>query len=126
MPYTAVVLDEASRAKILIHVRIPDNFNVIAHHMTVDLQPSAKSMAKDMIGQSVSMLVTTVGTGYNSDGSLSIIALGVVTEAPSKNTRKHITVALDPRFAKPKDSNNINNWTNIAPFTVTGEVQEVK
>jgi hypothetical protein len=93
---------------------------VLCHHCTVDLKPIAKSMGQSLDGQRHEMKVIRVG---RLDG---IMAVEVETVVPSKNDRKHITLCCDKVNGwKPKQSNDITEWTDIEPFIVYGVVQEV-
>ena len=127
MAYTAVVLTEESRAQVLGMFgvsEIPAGWEIKAHHMTCDLKPAAKSIAADMIGQTVDIEIVSLGLMLGAD-SAGIMALGVECAAPSKNAVKHITVAHHATV-KPKMSNDIVSWTPVANrFTVQGVVQEV-
>ena len=124
MPYTACVLEETSRTTLVewMHStqKPAEHFEVLCHHCTVDLKPIAKSMGQSLDGQRHEMKVIRVG---RLDG---IMAVEVETVVPSKNDRKHITLCCDKVNGwKPKQSNDITEWTDIEPFIVYGVVQEV-
>jgi len=124
MPYTACVLEETSRITLVEWMHSTqqpaEHFEVLCHHCTVDLKPIAKSMGQSLDGQRHEMKVIRVG---RLDG---IMAVEVETVVPSKNDRKHITLCCDKVNGwKPKQSNDITEWTDIEPFIVYGVVQEV-
>jgi len=134
MAYTAVVLTPESRDLLLARFRgnlqfngLPEGWVVKAHHMTVDMKPAAKSMAADMIGQTVTLEVVRIGIDF-SGPSEGILAVEVKCCVPSKNAIKHVTVAHHPNV-KPVKSNDITDWTPVLesdePAILTGVVQEV-
>jgi hypothetical protein len=96
-----------------------DHFEVLCHHMTIDLKPITKSMGQPFDGQRHEMKVIRVG---RLDG---IMAVEVETVVPSKNERKHITLCCDKvNGCKPMRSNDITDWVDIEPFTLFGIVKE--
>ena len=125
MPYTAVLLKEESRNLLLEFARdkLIEGMEIKCHHMTVDLKPISKSMAAHMAGRQVELKVVRFGM-LTIDGK-AIMAAEVECEAPSKNTRKHVTIAYHHPEIKPKMSNEIQEWVEVTPFTLYGTVQEV-
>lgn len=132
MAYTAVVLTEESRLALLDHVQanmhngLPSEWVIKAHHMTVDMKPAAKSMAADLVGQTVTLDVVKLGIGVTVPGE-GIIAVEVKCVVPSKNQIKHVTICHHQNV-KPVMSNSITNWTDMQagePLVLTGVVQEV-
>lgn len=117
--YSAVVLENESRQRILNHLSIPNDWKVICHHMTIKMGELPENL-KEKIGHYVTLQVTKLG---KSDLAL---AVGVETSL-SQNVIPHITVAINAlNGAKPKDSNAIQDWTMLdEPFTVKGRVEEV-
>lgn len=117
--YSAVVLDEKSKEKILNRVEIPHNWKIINHHMTIKLGELPENL-KNIIGEVVELRITKIG---KSDKA---IAFGVDTEI-SLNKIPHITVAINvENGGKPKDSNDIENWEYLdVPFTVKGRIEEI-
>lgn len=121
--YTAVVLDNASREKILeVHGKmIPEYWETICHHMTINMG-SAKGKAKDLVGKTVSMVVDSIAF----DNQLGVMAVGVSTDVPSKNKVKHITLAVNREVGgKPYLSNKLTEWMRMTPILVSGTVTEV-
>lgn len=123
MPYTAVVLDEVSRNRVLkiVHekVGIPGDWHVKAHHMTIETKSIDKTAVHDRADEIVEMLVTHIGTDSG------IVAVRVTCDnVPSKNAIKHVTVAhMDG--VKPVKSNDISDWAEISMFTIQGIIKEV-
>lgn len=116
--YSAVVLDEKSRHKLLSNLDfyIPDDWKVIAHHMTINL---GELKDKSDIGKKVSLVATEMG--------MSMMAFAVKVEGyPSKNEIPHITIAINPDGGKPVMSNNIKKWDKLnKPIRLTGIVTEI-
>lgn len=124
MPYTACVLEDISRgilAEFMLRTQQPaDHFEVLCHHMTVDMKPIAKSMGAELDGQRHELRVVRFG---RLEG---VMAVEVETLVPSKNARKHVTLCVDKANGwKPMRSNEITEWTDIEPFTIYGVVKEV-
>jgi hypothetical protein len=117
--YSAVVLDNGSRERILNHLAIPNDWKVICHHMTIKMGELPENL-KEKIGHTVTLQVTKLG---KSDKA---IAVGVETPL-SQNAIPHITVAINAlNGAKPKDSNEISEWVPLEEtFTVKGRIEEV-
>ena len=115
--YSAVVLDAASRNKLIdmVHDRIPDGWPTIAHHMTITLSPLKD---KTDIGKEVTLIVTDIGL---SDKAMAVKVSGY----PSKNETPHITIAVNPDGGTPKMSNEITKWQNLKHFVVKGVVTEI-
>ena len=116
--YSAVVLDPASKSRLLEFVgdKIPQGWNVYAHHMTINMGPLKD---KTDIGKNVTITVTALG--------LSDMAMAVKVDGyTSKNVTPHITVAVNPNGGKPMMSNDIIKWQDIKNFNLIGTVTEVK
>lgn len=117
--YSAVILDGQSKQKIINHLSIPNDWKVINHHMTIKMGELPENL-KSQLGSKVTLKVTKQG---KSDKAL---AVGVETDL-SQNKIPHVTVAINAAAgAKPKDSNDIQEWTDLEePFTITGRIEEV-
>jgi hypothetical protein len=117
--YSAVILDDASKKKIINHLSIPNDWKVINHHMTIKMGELPENM-KNQLGNKVTLNVTKLG---RSDKA---IAVGVETSL-SQNAIPHITVAINAaNGAKPKDSNAITEWVPLEEsFSVSGRIEEV-
>lgn len=73
---------------------------------------------ESLLGNIVVLTVTQLG--------ISDMAIAVRVEGfPSKNKIPHITLAVNPDGGKPVMSNKIENWIDIEPFEITGEVKNV-
>ncbi len=117
--YCGVMLDQQSREMILNHLSIPNDWKVICHHMTIKMGELPENL-KNKKGEKVTLRVTKQG---KSDKA---IAVGIDTDL-SQNVIPHITVAINAAIgAKPKDSNDIIEWTDLEEsFTVSGRIEEV-
>jgi hypothetical protein len=125
MAYTAVVLDEVSRSRVIEITRsavgIPGDWQLKGHHMTIETKNIAKTAVAERAGEIVEMTVTHIGVGTG------IVAVQVRCDAvPSKNSRKHVTIA-HMTGVKPVESNNIpdENWRALEVFTICGRIEEV-
>lgn len=116
--YSAVVLDQASKTRLLEFVgdKIPQGWKVYAHHMTINMGP-----LKDKTDVGKNVVITAIGLGL-SDKAMAIKVEGY----PSKNAIPHITVAINPDGGKPVMSNDITKWQNIKQFNLMGTVTEIK
>jgi tRNA nucleotidyltransferase/poly(A) polymerase len=119
--YSAVVLDERSRQRLIERFRneIPEDWEVIAHHMTINMGELSPEFIK-FNGMSVRLSVNDIAKDDN------VIAVGV-SGFESKNVKPHITLAVNKQGGgKPKDSNNLTNWQKLKrPLLITGKVTEV-
>lgn len=120
--YSAVVLDDESRTKLLNQLGsiVPKGWDIIAHHMTINLG-EIKPEYKEYIGDSVELHVDDIG--FNE----KVIAVGV-SGFYSNNSKPHVTLAVNrKKGGKPVMSNDLTNWNDI-PFDITlsGTVMEVK
>lgn len=122
--YSAVVLDEKSKSKLLEKVGqlIPDNWVIYCHHMTINMG-ELRPEQKRLVGLKVRLTVDAFGVGEK--------VLAVKCHADginSDNATPHITIAVD-RMAggKPVMSNQISKWYPInRPLLLTGIVTEVE
>ena len=117
--YSGVVLDPASRTKLLSHLHpheIPEGWKIFSNHMTITMGPLKD---KTDIGKEVRLTVTEVG--------LSDMAMAVKVEGyPSKNAIPHITIAVNPNGGKQVMSNDITKWQPVKHFGINGVVTEIK
>lgn len=103
-----VVLDDKSRAKLLDAivglVKIPHDWDVIAHHMTINFGKGLSDELKDQLGESVKLRVVGVG--------ISDMVIAVKVEGfHSDNINPHITVAVNgAEGGKAVMSNDIDSW----------------
>ncbi len=116
--YSAVVLDHESSESLLnkFNVEIPDGWKKYAHHMTIALGKAIED--ENLLGSSQTLIVTQIG---KSDMVIAVRVEGF----PSKNKIPHITLAVNPEGGKPFMSNKIEEWNDIEPFEITGEVRNI-
>ena len=115
--YTGVVLDEPSRTALLAAVqdKIPQGWDVVAHHMTVNMG------APQGVTSGAEFDLTAVAFGIDD----KVAAVQVETDAPSNNSLKHITVAVNRAGGgKPFMSNKLQKWDPIPSITLKGIVAE--
>lgn len=119
--YSAVVLNDESRKKLIGAFKdiIPNDFEIIAHHMTINMGDLDKSF-KDDIGKNVKLVVHS----FAEDDK--VMAVGVYGY-PSKNKQPHITLAVNrSKGGKPFMSNKLKNWKELEnKMILQGTVQEV-
>jgi hypothetical protein len=120
--YSAVVLDEQSKAKLIkvFKPMIPEGWEIIAHHMTInmcELDPEYK--------QDLDKEVELTTLDYAKDDK--VMAVGVSGYA-CKNPKAHITLAVNRKEGgKPFMSNKLTNWKPLGfPLQLTGKVTEVE
>lgn len=121
--YSAVVLDEESRKLLINNLRkmgkLNDNYEIIAHHMTINLGPLKKELA-DKLGEKIKLTVHS----YAEDDRVKAVG---VSGFPSKNKNPHITVSVNREIGgRPKHSNELSNWNKIENFNIYGTVKEVE
>ena len=116
--YSAVVLDHESSELLLNTFKgeIPDGWKKYAHHMTIALGKAIED--ENLLGSSQTLIVTQVG---KSDMVIAVRVEGF----PSKNKIPHVTLAVNPEGGKPFMSNKIEEWKDIEPFEITGEVRNI-
>jgi hypothetical protein len=115
--WSAVVIDGATRDKLLSEYKsqIPDGWEVIAHHMTIN--PFAPT---DDAGKDVKLKVIATG---KSDKAFAVKVTGY--DGKTNNKFPHITIAIDRSGgAKPKDSNDISEWKDVQDGIVVSGVVE--
>lgn len=121
--YSAVVLDEKSKSKLLERVGalIPKNYDIICDHMTIklgELHPEQKKL----LGLNVRLVIDGFGKGDK------VLAVKCHAEGiTSDNKTPHITIAVDRAGGgKPAMSNLITNWYEIKrPLLLTGKITEI-
>jgi hypothetical protein len=116
--YSAVVLDHESSELLLNTFKgeIPDGWKKYAHHMTIALGKAIED--ENLLGSSQTLTVTQIG---KSDMVIAVRVEGF----PSKNKIPHVTLAVNPEGGKPFMSNKIEEWKDIEPFEITGEVRNI-
>ena len=116
--YSAVVLDHESSELLLntFNGEIPDGWKKYGHHMTIALGKAVED--ENLLGSIQTLIVTQIG---KSDMAVAVRVEGF----PSKNKIPHITLAVNPEGGKPFMSNKIEEWEDIVPFEITGEVRNI-
>jgi len=122
--YTAIVLDKQSRQKLVQHFAqyIPGGYEILADHMTINMGNISKGpLDKNALGMEVEVIVVSVAADEK------VIAVGVETIVPSKNSNKHITLAVNREAGgKPFMSNKLTTWDQLPEhFELTGTILEV-
>jgi hypothetical protein len=123
--YTGIVLEPASRATLLQRLGIGNGmemggWEIIAHHMTINLNAAENGPAADLVGQEVELTATSFAENDR------VMAVGVETDMPSINEYKHITIAVHrANGGKPAHSNRLENWRPIPRIPLRGIVKEV-
>lgn len=119
--YSAVVLDDRSRERLLKRVEhmIPKDWEIIADHMTINLGEIKPELEK-YLGIPVGLTVKDLGIDDN------VIAVGV-SGFYSDKEHPHITIAVNRKSdGKPSMSNDIQRWYNIKrPISLVGVVKEI-
>lgn len=117
--YTAVVLDDSDRFRLLQTFPPPYGWKRFGHHMTINLGGAATGPAANFVGQETTMKVVAIGQNDKA------MAVAVETDIPSQNAQKHITLGVSPDGGKPADSKEITDWTPVQPIIIKGRVAEV-
>jgi predicted kinase len=118
-----VVIDETSKKKLVTAIKhlIPDGWEIIAHHMTINFGKGLVGDLVDDLGKQVSLMAIGIG---KSDMALAVKVQGY----HSDNKIPHITIAINrANGAKPVMSNDITDWTELESYiNLSGTVTEEK
>jgi len=127
--YSGVILEESSRQRILrainiMGIEIPDDWEIIAHHVTIAFAqkiPDEFTRMNMYLGGKLDFTAETVAMDD------MVIAVGV-SGVESLNKQPHITIAVNRNAgAKPAMSNNLTNWIPLKrPLRLVGKVEEVE
>jgi len=118
--YSAVILDNESKQKLINAFTLPYKWQPVAHHMTIGFKAPVPDYLRKTIGKTVELTVKEIGVSKNA---IAVKVSGYY----SNNDIPHITVAI-PEGGKPFDSNFITNWTPCSPskrILLTGKVEEI-
>jgi hypothetical protein len=119
--YSAVVLDEASKQKLIkvFKPMISEGWEIIAHHMTLNMGTIDPKYVDDL-NKDVELSVTD----YAIDDK--VMAVGV-KGYPTNNKKAHITLAVNRQGGgKPVMSNNLTDWRQIQfSIPLMGKITEV-
>ena len=117
--YTALVLDDASKQKLLssIDPGVLQNYDEqIAHHMTINM---GSCQMPTELGKPYPIKVIALGMDEK------VLAVKIETDCASNNALKHITVAVNrAKGGKPVMSNKLTAWEPFNGPTLAGTVQE--
>lgn len=122
--YTALVLDDKSHNLLVKQFKdlIPDGWEIIAHHMTINLKKFEDGPLKNTkfkLGDTANL------TAIKAAQDNLVIAVEVTTDVPSINVIKHVTIAVNVKDGgKPYLSNKLTNWTLISPIGLSGTILE--
>ena len=116
--YSAAVLDEESRKKLL-GLDMPEGWKPVAHHMTITLGPLKEDSMYE-VGQEVVMPIIAIGRDDRA------MAVKVKAEGANVKSFPHVTVAINPDGGKPMHSKSISE-ENFEKFsgTLRGIVTEI-
>ena len=121
--YSAVVLNEESRDKLLalmrLYVEVPEDWKKLAYHMTIIFKDGLPAELKDDLNEDVTLTVKTIGV---SDNAIAVAVEGY----PSTKDNPHITLAIPPD-GKPVNSNDIKDWRDVEnEILLIGKVSEIR
>ena len=121
--YSAVILDEDSRDKLLALMRlcadVPEDWKRLAHHMTIVFKEGLPEELKGDLNENVILTVKSIGI---SDDAIAVGVEGY----PSTKDNPHITLAIPPN-GKPANSNYIEDWRDVeAEILLRGKVSEIR
>lgn len=120
MSYTALVLDNESHTKLASAFKIPEGWEILCHHMTINMGSPDKGPAEELTDQEAPLTVVSLAKDE------LVMAVGVESLVPSSNQIKHITVAVNrANGGKPFLSNKLTNWQPTTPMTLKGVVTHV-
>ena len=121
--YSAVVLDKQSRERLINRFKsvIPEDWSVIADHMTINLGEIDPEYKK-YLGLAVRLTVNDIAMDDK------VIAIGVSSGINAHNPKAHITLAVNrTNGGKPVMSNNLTNWEKLRrPLLLRGKITQVE
>ena len=123
--YSAVVLDDKSRAKLLkvFTPMIPEGWEIKAHHMTIKMGALAEN-SKEKQDMKDGKEITLNVVDYAIDDK--VMAVGV-EGYQTANKKAHVTIAVNRQNGgKPFMSNNLVDWKPLGfPLSLTGIITEI-
>jgi len=122
--YKAAFITKDSRAKLLSELKdkIPDDWRIYAHHMTMLFGKKQNDMIQKYIDQHIDTEVklNAIELGISPDA----MAVKIESDVPTDNKIPHVTIAV-PKGGKPVNSNNITNWERLEqPIEITATIGE--
>lgn len=119
--YSAVVLDERSRERLLrkFEELIPKDWEILAHHMTINMGELNPEFERYL-----SMPVKLEAIDFAMDDKVAAIG---VKGFHSQNAKPHITLAVNRNNGgKPVMSNKLTDWELLKrPYSISGKVEEI-
>ena len=108
MGYTCVLLNEGSRIRLENICNIPEGWEVLCHHMTINMGLPKKGPVVNRISEPVQLRPIAIAKDDK------VMAVKVLTDVPSKNDIKHVTVAVNRKAGgKPAQSNDLTGWQKM-------------
>jgi predicted kinase len=120
--FASLVLDKSSRDKLLNEVSnyIPDGWEIISHHMTINFGKGLPKELIDDLGQIKTIIANEIGI---SEKAMAVKVSGYYSD----NKIPHITIAINPNGGKAVMSNDITDWNTLeTPITLYGIITEEK
>ena len=120
--YSAVVLNDVSRVKLINVITIPEGWEILCHHCTYcfgSVPPEFRS--------GVGKLVMLEADAYGVDPDNKAIAVRITNFSRLIPGQSHVTVAIDEQNGgKPKDSNKITDWIKLDKLIIlSGTLEEI-
>lgn len=120
MTYTALVLTDESHEKLISKFVIPEEFEKLAHHMTLYMG-NIKEEHQHLLGEYSDLIVHS----FSEDDKVMAVAVDSLS-VPTVNKIPHITLAVNRTAGgKPVMSNRLTEWKKIEPFRLRGRIEEV-
>jgi len=130
--YSAIVLDSESKLKLLNEFVYNnpefEEWIKYADHMTICMGTLPEHLRRYWLDEEVELIATEIGI---SDKSIAVKVEGFFTVNKTNISNQiedrvpHITLAINPIDATPKDSNFITDWKEIENIKLRGVIKEV-
>jgi hypothetical protein len=123
--YSALVLDNESHNILInspeINRYLTDEFQIIAHHMTIKMGSLMGTEYQNRIGETETIYASHVG--INTKGNV----VAVKVNGTSYNKTPHVTIGVNRNAGgKPVMSNEIVDWVPLSrPIKLMGIVEEI-
>ena len=120
--YTAIILKDEDHNRLLQALQpiIPVGWEILAHHMTINMGSAKQGPAAERLNEEVILVVKSFAINNK------VCAVGVLTNVPSNNKIKHITLAVNrSNGGKPMHSNDLVDWEPHESLVLHGIVKEV-
>ena len=131
--YSAVVLDKESKNLLLSKFIYPNpdfsDWIKFADHMTICMGNLPEHLKLYWLDEEVTLSVREIGV---SDKAIAVKVDGFFTISKPNDLDddgpkyQHITLAINPFDAKPKDSNKITEWQKTDRLKLRGVVKEIQ